>query len=285
MHDRLIFKRPANGFDFDALVFIESYLSERQQKTKAGHAYSTYSDILYGVPQGSILDPLLFNIYISDMFCDIENCDTASYADNSTPYTSDFNLEEVIQKLELNTKNLFEWLKNNHMKASADKCHLLVTRDTDVTVKTGEFDIKNSAEEKLFGVKIDNKLSFKNHAFFLCEKAISQKLHALAKVINFMDLAERMSLMKAFITSQLNYCPLIWMFHKLNNRINKIHKRALKLVYKDNKLSFNDLLELDNSVTIHQRNLQILATEIFKVKNSLAPESNLLIMVFNLCDI
>ena len=62
------------------------------------------------------------------------------------------------------------------------------------------------------------------------------------------------------------------MFHKLNNRINKIHKRALKLVYKDNKLSFNDLLELDNSVTIHQRNLQILATEIFKVKNSLAPE-------------
>ena len=89
-----------------------------------------------------------------------------------------------------------------------------------------------------------------------------------------MDLAKRKSLMKAFITSQFNYCPLIWMFHsrQLNNQINKIHERALRLVYKDNKLTFNDLLELDNSVTIHQRNLQILATEIFKVKISLAPE-------------
>ena len=69
-----------------------------------------------------------------------------------------------------------------------------------------------------------------------------------------MDLAKRKSLMKAFITSQFNYCPLNWMFHsgQLNNRINKIHERALRLVHKDNKLTFNDFLELDNLVTIHQ---------------------------------
>ena len=80
--------------------------------------------------------------------------------------------------------------------------------------------------------------------------------------------------MEAFITSQFNYCPLIWMFHsrQLSNRINKIQERALRLVYKDNKLTFDDLLKLDNSVTIHQRNLQTLETEIFKVKNSLTPE-------------
>ena len=179
------------------------------------------------------------------------------------------------------------------MKANTDKCHLLVTRDTDVTAKIGEFDVKNSREEKLLGVKIDSKLSFENHVSSLCKKA-SQKLHALARVVNFMDLAKRKSLMKAFITSQFNYCPLIWMFHsrQLNNRINKIQERALRLVYKVNKLTFDDLSKLDNSVTIHQRNLQILATEIFKVNNSLAPEimtevfeikenKSLLIMVFN----
>ena len=81
--------------------------------------------------------PLLFNIYISDMFYDIDVCDIVSYANNSTSYTSDFNLEELIEKLELTTDNLFEWLRNNHMKANADKCHLLVTRDTDVTAKIG----------------------------------------------------------------------------------------------------------------------------------------------------
>ena len=94
------------------------------------------------------------------------------------------------------------------MKAKADKCHLLVTRDTDVTAKIGEFDVKNSREEKLLGVKIDSKLSFENHVSSLCKKA-SQKLHALARVVNFMDLAKRKSLMKAFITSQFNYCSLI----------------------------------------------------------------------------
>ena len=171
------------------------------------------------------------------MFYDIDKCDIASYADNNTSYTTDFN-PEVIQKLELTTNNLFEWFKNNNMKANADKCHLLVTRDTDVTAKIGEFDVKNSREEKLLGVKIDSKLSFENHVSSLCKKA-SQKLHALARVVNFMDLAKRKSLMKAFITSQFNYCPLIWMFHsrQLNNRINKIQERALRLVYKDNKLT------------------------------------------------
>ena len=64
------------------------------------------------------------------------------------------------------------------------------------------------------------------------------------------------------------------MFHRgqLNNRINKLYEKALRSVFKNHKLTFNDLLGLDNSVAIHQRNLQILGTEIFKVKNSVAPE-------------
>ena len=101
LHDLLIAKLAAYGFDYDSLVFVQSYLSS--QRTKVNNACSTYSDILYGVSQGSILDPLLFNIYISDMFYDIDKWDIASYADDNTPYISDFNLEEVIQKLELIT--------------------------------------------------------------------------------------------------------------------------------------------------------------------------------------
>ena len=79
--------------------------------------------------------------------------------------------------------------------------------------------------------------------------------------------------MKVFIASQFGYCPLVWMFHsrKLNNRINNIHERALRITYKDYNSSFNDLLEKDNSVSIHQRNLQVLATEIFKTKNGYNP--------------
>ena len=80
--------------------------------------------------------------------------------------------------------------------------------------------------------------------------------------------------MKAFVISQFNHCPLIWMFHNraLNNKINKIHERGLRLVYQSKNLSFSELLEPDNAVTIHQRNLQVLVIEIFKVRNNLSPE-------------
>ena len=78
--------------------------------------------------------------------------------------------------------------------------------------------------------------------------------------------------MKSFIISQFGYCPLVRMFHSrgLNNRINKIHEKALRLVYNDNQLTFSELLDKENSVTIHDRNLQALATEVYKSINGLS---------------
>ena len=80
-------------------------------------------------------------------------------------------------------------------------------------------------------------------------------------------------IMKAFINSQFGYCPLVWMNHsrKLNNRINKIHERALRVAYDDNLSSFRDLLIKDKSVTIHVKNLQVLVTEMFKTNLGISP--------------
>ena len=88
-----------------------------------------------------------------------------------------------------------------------------------------------------------------------------------------MNIAPRRLIMNAFILSQFGYCLLVWMFHsrKLNNRINNIHERALRIVYRDYESTFQQLLKQNKSVSIHQRNLQILATEIFKTKNGLNP--------------
>ena len=89
-----------------------------------------------------------------------------------------------------------------------------------------------------------------------------------------MNLSKRKALKKTFVISQFNYCPLVWMFHsrKLNHRINNIHKRALRVIYQGWRSTFLQLLRKDNFVTIHQQNLQVLATEIFKEKNDLSPE-------------
>ena len=74
--------------------------------------------------------------------------------------------------------------------------------------------------------------------------------------------------------SQFSYCPLVWMCHgrTLNNKINKLYERALGLVYDDRQLTLKELLNIDKSVTIHHRNLQVLATELYKVHHGLAPE-------------
>ena len=82
---------------------------------------------MFGVSQGSILGLLLFNIYVCDMFYDINDCDIASDAGDNTPYENSSNLDTVINKLEESTNNLFQWFRNNLMKTNADKCNLLVT--------------------------------------------------------------------------------------------------------------------------------------------------------------
>ena len=92
-----IWKLAAYGFDYESLTLIQSYLSNRQQRTKVNNTYSNYSDIILRVPQCSILGPSLFNIYNCDMFYDITDCDIANYAEN-TPYCGSFSPDKTINK-------------------------------------------------------------------------------------------------------------------------------------------------------------------------------------------
>ena len=107
----------------------------------------------------------------------------------------------------------------------------------------------------------------------MCTKA-SQKLNALSRLSSYMSLEKRRVIMKAFVRSHFAYCPLVWMLHNrtLNNKINRIHERALRVVYQNKTLTFDELLLKDNSIRVHHKNLQILAAEIFKVRNELAPK-------------
>ena len=168
---------------------------------------------------------------------------------------------------------MVKWFKNNYLQMNPDKCKLLIgNREKDFSLIIDNEVIECSKSIKLLGVKIDNKLHFDEHVSSLCKK-VSTKIHALVRVSNSMDDDKLRLLMKAFIESQFSYCPLVWMFHNrtLNNRINRLHERSLRLVYKDHKLSFDELLRKDGSVRIHHRNLQKLAIEMYKAYNDLSP--------------
>ena len=110
----------------------------------------------------------------------------------------------------------------------------------------------------------------------ICIKA-SQKPRALSRVGNFMTLSQRKIIIKTFIFSHFGYCSLIWMLHsqKLNHRISRLHERALRAVYRDESSSFEELLTLDESFTIHEINIQTLAIELYgfssKITNVVFP--------------
>ena len=106
----------------------------------------------------------------------------------------------------------------------------------------------------------------------LCKEG-NLKLHALTRCAKFMSTEKRRLIFKAFIISQFNYCPLVRMFHtkQLNNRINSLHEKVLRVTYQDRNSSFTELLNLDKSVSIHYRNIKYLLTEIYKVKVGLSP--------------
>ena len=159
------------------------------------------------------------------------------------------------------------------MKLNTNKCHLLLNTQDQNFLKIRNFNIKNSFSEKLLGITFDCKLKFSNHIEDICKKS-TRKLNALSRIVPYMDISRRKILMNAFFKSQFNYCPLIWMCYNrsLNHKINRLHERCLRIIYSDKKSSFDELLDKDESVSIHHQNIQKLGIEMFKVLNGENPQ-------------
>ena len=143
----LIAKLDAYGFDKNALKSINSYLTYRKQSVKINDKYSSWSEMLFEVSQGSILGPALFNVFICDMIYFLEDFDIANYADNSTPYNAGENIEFVVNNLEQSSLILFKRFNNNYMKVNADKSHLLVSGNVIAVTRIDNNHIESKKEQ------------------------------------------------------------------------------------------------------------------------------------------
>ena len=241
-HDLLLAKIQAYGCDIPSLKLFNCYLRNRRQRVKMSNFYSSWAETWFEVPQGCILGPILFNVFLSDLFFFIKNEDGASYAEKTTPCETGGISAYVTHNLEVLGKPLSNWFNDNCMKANPGKYHLLLSGNDYSKIIVGNETISRSKCGKLIEIKIDNHLNFKDHFESLCKKA-SQKINALSR------LTSSRLIMNPFVICLFSYCPVVWMFQsrKLNVRINRLHERALRVVYKDFDLSFKDLLRRDIS--------------------------------------
>ena len=171
--------------------------------------------------------------------------DVCNYADDTTFYACDLDLESIATRLEHDASLATEWFESNYMMLNQDKCHFLFSGQKYETlfVNVGAAKILECKQQKLLGVLIKRDLKFHEYVLSQCKKA-DKKLSVLIRISKFMTFAQRGNIMKAFIESQFGYCPLVWMFcgRQTNAPLNHIHKRALRAVYNDEISPFEELV-------------------------------------------
>ena len=275
-HDILLSKLSAYGLCNESLNLLKSYLSGRTQQVKLNGIVSSWSAIKKGVPQGSILGPLSFNVFINDIFYFLEHGTLYNYADDNTVSFSTPDLDKLIQILQSESQILLNWFHENCMQANPDKFQAIAVGEKtfakNLVLKISNSEIKCEKLVKLFGIDIDYQLNFDQHISSLCRKA-GQQLNVLKRLSPFLSKLSRLTIFYTFILSNFNYCPLAWHFCSENNsrKLEKIQERALRFVFSDFVSTYDELLLKANIPSLHIRRLKTMSIETFKVLNEMAP--------------
>ena len=159
----LIAKLSSFGVSPLSLKLLYSYLSNQTQRIKIRENFSERTDIEVGVPQGSVLGPVLFNINMIGLFYKCEDSNVTSYANDTTRYSCATDIPSVALELQASATKLFRWFKNNHLKPNPGKSHIFLSSKKPEIVSVDGISLAASSHEKLLGVIIDSELKFENH--------------------------------------------------------------------------------------------------------------------------
>ena len=162
-HELLVVKLEACDFWNDSLRLVLDYLTYRKQRARMNSTYSSWREVTSGVPQGSVLGPLLFNIYITDLAFFIEYSQLYKFADDNSLFASDLILEGVISRLENDTQKTLVRFESNMMVASSSKFQVMfmgLASDFKLFIEIDKMVITTIDKVRLLGVIIDSKLKF-----------------------------------------------------------------------------------------------------------------------------
>ena len=195
--DLIIAKLAAYGLDDTALKLIFSYLNNRQQCVGINNTYSNFEDIISGVPQGSIVGPLLFDFSINDLFFFIESSSIHNFADDNTLAAWANTISDLINKLESDSNIAIEWFKMNKMIVNPNKFQAIVLNKKRSDLANTNFNkvIKTVSSVEFLGIQIDDKLNFNLHISKICKSAANQ-LNASIRLKQFLSFSCKRSFNK-----------------------------------------------------------------------------------------
>ena len=274
-HKLLICKLKYYGSSDNACLLLKSYLEERRQRVKIGDSRSDWDHLYKGVPQGSILGPLLFNIFIHDLFYYIGSC-LYNFADDNTLSITSKDVFMLSKKLCDDSEKTLIWFENNSMKANPQKFQgfAILNRNTDQCIKfqLSGVDVPITETIKLLGLYIDSKLNYNDHVSKLCKKAAFH-VNAMGRIAKYLDTQRRLKLFNAFVRSNFEYANIIWHFTSTANilKMEKLQRRALRIVFNDYVSSYNVLLSKAKVHSLYVSRIKSILIETFKSINKINP--------------
>ena len=275
-HGLLLAKLFAYGVAPNAWLFISTYLKNRMHRVKIMGTSNDWATINRGVPQGSVLGPLLFNIFLNDLFYLPLNSGLVNHADDNHLCNSNKNLDVLQKELESDCARAVQWCAENQTTANSGKFQsILLSRHNIETfnINIGDHIISRSNTMKILGITLDEKLNFNEHIRNICQTS-SRQINALRRISKFLNQRCREKVCKSFINANFGYCRLVWMLcGKCNlRRIEKLQERALRIVYQDSKLDYASLIGKSGQLSLRMNMIRILFIEIYKCVKGTKPD-------------
>ena len=279
-HNILLEKLAIYHFSDNALLWFRSYLSDRTQRVQFQQAMSEPLTMTSGVPQGSILGPLLSILYMNDLPLEMEHCELDMYADDSTLESAEKTVEGLENNLSSDMANVERWCSLNKMVLNIKKTKAMLISTYQklrrLTVKTlsinvqGEL-LENVTSEKLLGVIVDQNLSWKAHVDKV-HKTVSMLLAKFRRIKPFLPTDARIRYVQAFIFPHFDYCSTVWGSAQLD-RLYKLQKRAARMVFDlPTKTPTKPLLKRLNWMSVKDRVEYRRTVMVYRSLNGTAPQ-------------
>ena len=296
-HEILLNKMNLNfGISGNALKWFDSYIKDREQQCIVNGQLSSSKKIICGVPQGSILGPLLFLLYINDMPDSLNNTTPSLYADDSEIYASSDNSSDLISKLNEDLKNLSRWMRKNKLQIHPTKSKYMFIGSSyniknnicNEPIQSNSTPVPRVTNYKCLGVNLDDKLCWDSHIEMICKK-VAAGIAAIKRVKPFVPPEMLKIIYNALVQPYFDYCSPLWdnCGIGLKEKLQKYQNRAARILTGATyDIRTADVFETLAWETLEKRRDYLKSIFMYKILNNLAaPNLNRMFYKMSNCPI